>query len=287
MDENSKPVSGNNRNEDREMVQLAEELRRFAYQNGMAADKTNPFFNRVQDLAAGEEKGGNLELMLHRAAAAQLAQYPELHNDGSAIGFQEDRESHLALQSLPLNERMAAVLYLVNGRELSFAAQALHLDERELLELADSAKHKLAEKLSVEDQQELVQRLQFLEKSIKRIKFSEREAPIQETLGADEQRIEQVPKVKRPAIWLVAASIALLAAVVGSSFFFDSFRLPAASEASEGQLTQEMANEMEQQYAETRENAKQRLGLGEGEFAEFAYVADADQEKTSYLAAAT
>ncbi|XKF85832.1 hypothetical protein LG289_06680 [Planococcus rifietoensis] len=279
MDENSKPVSGNNRNEDREMVQLAEELRRFAYQNGMAADKTNPFFNRVQDLAAGEEKGGNLELMLHRAAAAQLAQYPELHNDGSAIGFQEDRESHLALQSLPLNERMAAVLYLVNGRELSFAAQALHLDERELLELADSAKHKLAEKLSVEDQQELVQRLQFLEKSIKRIKFSEREAPIQETLGADEQRIEQVPKVKRPAIWLVAASIALLAAVVGSSFFFDSFRLPAASEASEGQLTQEMANEMEQQYAETRENAKQRLGLGEGEFAEFAYVADADQEK--------
>lgn len=88
-----------------------------------------------------------------------------------------------------------------------------------------------------------------------------------------------MPKLKKPAIWLVAASISLLAAVVGASFFFDTFRLPAASEASEGQLTQEMADEMEQQYAETREDAKQRLGMEEGQFAEFAYVDDADEEK--------
>ncbi|MEZ0480120.1 hypothetical protein [Planococcus sp. SSTMD024] len=261
------------------MNQLAEELRRFAYQNGMAADKTNSFFKRVQDHADSEGKSGNRELRLYRAAASELARNPALHNDGSAIGFQEDRESHLALQSLPLSERMAVVLYLVNGYELSFAAQVLHIDERELMELIDSAKHKLAEKLSIEDPQELTQRLQFLEKSIKRIKLPDREAPIEENASADERQKEPVQKVKKPAIWLVAASIALLAGVVGSSFFFDSFRLPAASEASEGQLTQEMADETEQQYAEVRENAKQRLGLEEGEFAEFAYVADADQAK--------
>ncbi|MDS8771831.1 hypothetical protein RLL94_00490, partial [Streptococcus pneumoniae] len=77
----------------------------------------------------------------------------------------------------------------------------------------------------------------------------ENEAPIDESPVADELPQEPIPKVKKPAIWLVAASIALLAGVVGSSFFFDSFRLPTASEASEGQLTQEMADEMEQQYA--------------------------------------
>lgn len=40
-----------------------------------------------------------------------------------------------------------------------------------------------------------------------------------------------------------------------------------------------MADEMEQQYAEARENSKQRLGMEEGQFAEFAYVAGADEEK--------
>lgn len=279
MDKNSNPASGNNRSEDREMAQLEEELRRFAYQNGMAADQTDALFNRILAIAAGEVAAGNLELELHRAAAAQLAHSPALHNDGSAIGFREDRESHLALQSLPLNERMAAVLYLVNGRESSFAAQALGIDERELVELAGRARRKLAEKLSIEDHRELMQRLQFLEKSIKRIKLPDREAPMEESPAAGVQRKEQAPKVKKPAIWLVAASLALLAGVVGASFFFDSFRLPPASEASEGQLTQEMAKEMETQYVETRESAKQRLGLEEEEFAEFDYVASADREK--------
>ncbi|MDE4083995.1 hypothetical protein PO902_02825 [Planococcus maritimus] len=279
MDKNSKPVSENNRNKDREMIQLTEELRRFAYQNGMAADKINSFFKHVQD--RDDQQGGsvNRELRLYRAAAAELSRDPAVHNDGSAIGFQEDRESHLALQSLPLNERMAAVLYLVNGYASSFTAQVLQLDERKLMELIDNAKQKIAERLSIEDPQELTQRMQFLEKSIKRIKLPENEAPIDESPAADELPQEPIPKVKKPAIWLVVASIALLAGVVGSSFFFDSFRLPTASEASEGQLTQEMADEMEQQYAETRENAKQNLDMEEGQFAEFAYVAGADEEK--------
>lgn len=279
MDENRNPVSRNSRNEEREMAQLAEELRRFAYQIGMAADQTNSFFNRIEVIAIGEEAGGELEFKLHRAAAAELAQCPALHNEGSLIGFQEDRVIHMALQSLPLNERMAAVLHLVNKRDLPFTAQALQLDEQELLDLAGSAKRKLAEKLSVQDQQELEQRLEFLGKSTKRIKLPDREESIEEPPLDAEPPKEQAPKAKKPAIWLVAASIALLAGVVGSSFFFDSFRLPSASEASEGQLTQEMADEMEQQYIETRENAKQRLRLEEGEFEEFAYVADADQEK--------
>lgn len=279
MDENSKPVSENNRNKDQKMIQLADELRRFAYQNGMAADQTNSFFKRVQNHADQQEGSVNRVLRLYRAAAAELARDPAVQNDGSAIGFPEDRESHLALQSLPLNERMAAVLYLVNGHASSFAAQVLQLDERKLMELIDNAKQKIAERLSVEDPQELTQRMQFLEKSIKRIKLPENEAPIDESPVADELPQEPIPKVKKPAIWLVAASIALLAGVVGSSFFFDSFRLPTASEASEGQLTQEMADEIEQQYAEARENSKQRLGMEEGQFAEFAYVAGADEEK--------
>lgn len=279
MGENSNPVIGNARNEGLEMVHLAEELRRFAYQNGMAANRTDSFFHRIQAMSDQEDATANLQSRLYRAAASELARNPTLHNDGSLIGFQEDRESHLALQSLPLNERMAAVLYLVNGYASSFAAQVLQLEERKLMELIDNANQKLAERLSIEDPQELTQRMQFLEKSIKRIKLPENEAPTDESPAADELPQEPIPKVKKPAIWLIVASIALLAGVVGSSFFFDSFRLPTVSEASEGQLTQEMADEMEQQYAEARENAKQRLGMEEGEFAAFAYVADADEEK--------
>lgn len=223
MDENSKPVSENNRNKDQKMIQLADELRRFAYQNGMAADQTNSFFKRVQNHADQQEGSVNRELRLYRAAAAELARDPAVQNDGSAIGFPEDRESHFALQSLPLNERMAAVLYLVNGHASSFAAQVLQLDERKLMELIDNAKQKIAERLSVEDPQELTQRMQFLEKSIKRIKLPENEALIDESPVADELPQEPIPKVKKPAIWLVAASIALLAGVVGSSFSSTAF----------------------------------------------------------------
>ncbi|ALS74470.1 hypothetical protein AUC31_04090 [Planococcus rifietoensis] len=279
MDENSNPVSGNSRNDERDMAQLIEALRRFAYQNGMAAEQTDVFTRQVQERVVKTDITGDQEINLYRAAAAQLAQFPDLQNDGNLIGFQEDRESHLALQSLPVNKRMAAVLHLVNGHKISFASRVLQLEEQEMLGYIDSAKSELAKKLAIEDQQELTQRLEFLAKSIKRVKLPDREAPIEESPVIDEQQKEQVPKVKKPAIWLVAASIALLAGVVGASFFFDSFRLPSASEASEGQLTQEMADEMEQQYEETRENAKQRLGVEEGQFAEFTFVANADQEK--------
>lgn len=261
------------------MAQLIEELRRFAYQNGMAAEQTDIFTRQVQERAGKMDTKDDPKLKLYRAAAKQLAQFPDLQNDGSLIGFQEDRESHLALQSLPVNKRMAVVLHLVNGLEISFASRALQLEEQEMLGYIDSAKSELAKTLAIEDQQELTKRLEFLDKSIKRVKLPDREAPIEESPAADELQKEQAPKVKKPAIWLVAASIALLAGVVGASFFFDSFRLPSASEASEGQLTQEMADEMEQQYEETRENAKQRLGAEEKQFAEFTFVANADQEK--------
>lgn len=279
MHKNSNPLSGNRRNEEHGMAQLAEEIRRFAYQNGMADGVTSSFFEHVQERAGKQEASADVELELYRAAAALLAQCPDLQNDGTLIGFQEDRETHMALQSLPFNERMVAVLYLVNGHELPFVARVLQWDERELLELAGSAKRKLAEKLSLEGDQETMQRLEFLEKSMKRIKLPDRETPIEERSVADEQQEERAPKVKKSAFWLVAASIVLLAGVVGTSLFFDSFRLPSASEASEGQLTQERANEMERHYEETRGNVTQRLGMEEAQFAEFDFVAAADREK--------
>ncbi|WP_217341237.1 hypothetical protein [Planococcus sp. CP5-4_UN] len=260
------------------MMRLADKLRRFAYQNGMSADHTNAFIQNLWESAGKSYAADDKELYLYCAAAAQLAQFPDLQNDGSLIGFQEDRESHFALQSLPLNQRIAAVLYLVNGRNASFAAQVLQLDEPEILGLVDSAKSELAEKLAIADQQELLQRLEFLEKSIKRVKLPDGEVLMEDHISPAEAPHRQVPAVKKPATWIVAAAIALLAGVVGASFFFDSFRLPSAAEASEGQLTQEMAEEMEQQYEETRENAKQRLGLEEEEFVEFAYVAKADEK---------
>ncbi|ANU16764.1 hypothetical protein BBI11_06805 [Planococcus maritimus] len=275
MDENNNPVSGTNE----PTTQLAEELRRFAYQNGMSADRTNAFIQNVWESVGNLDAADDTELYFYRAAAEQLAQFPDLQNDGSLIGFQEDRESHFALQSLPFNQRIATVLYLVNGRNLSFAAQVLQLNEPEMLSYIDSAKSELAMKLAVADQQELLQRLEFLEKSIKRLKLPDREMLMEDHISPAEAPQPQVPTAKKPAIWIVAAAIAMLAGVVGASFFFDSFRLPSASEATAGQLTQEMAEEMEQQYEETRENAKQRLGLEEEEFVEFAYVADADEEK--------
>lgn len=275
MDENNNPVSGTNE----PTTQLAEELRRFAYQNGMSADRTNAFIQNIWESVGNLDAADDTELYFYRAAAEQLAQFPDLQNDGSLIGFQEDRESHFALQSLPFNQRIATVLYLVNGRNLSFAAQVLQLNEPEMLSYIDSAKSELAMKLAVADQQELLQRLEFLEKSIKRLKLPDREVLMEDHISPAEAPQPQVPTAKKPAIWIVAAAIAMLAGVVGASFFFDSFRLPSASEATAGQLTQEMAEEMEQQYEETRENAKQRLGLEEEEFVEFAYVADADEEK--------
>ena len=275
MDKNNNPISETNER----MTQLAEELRRFAYQNGMAADETDAFVGQVQKRAGDIDTADDLEINLYRTAAAQLAQVPDLQNDGSLIGFQEDRESLFALQSLPIDQRMAVILYLVNSHSLSFVAQALQRDEQETLVYIDSAKNDLAKKLDIENQQELEQRLRFLEKSIKRIKLPDRAVLMEENISPAEAPQTQVPIVKKPATWVVAAAIALLAGVVGASFFFDSFRLPSASEAAEGQLTQEMAEEMEQQYEETRENAKQRLGLEEDEFTEFAYIADADEEK--------
>ncbi|QMT18531.1 hypothetical protein H1Q58_05970 [Planococcus maritimus] len=275
MDENNNPVSGTNE----PTTQLAEELRRFAYQNGMSAERTDAFIQNVWESVGNLDAADDTELYFYRAAAEQLAQFPDLQNDGSLIGFQEDRESHFALQSLPFNQRIATVLYLVNGRNLSFAAQVLQLNEPEMLSYIDSAKSELAMKLAVADQQELLQRLEFLEKSIKRLKLPDREVLMEDHISPAEAPQPQVPAAKKPAIWIVAAAIAMLAGVVGASFFFDSFRLPSASEATAGQLTQEMAEEMEQQYEETRENAKQRLGLEEEEFVEFAYVAGADEEK--------
>ncbi|MBT2583629.1 hypothetical protein J7E21_12750 [Planococcus sp. ISL-109] len=257
-----------------------EGLWRFGYQNGLADQDSSVFLHQiVERLKTQVPPGDGAALTLYQEAAAELSSHIGEPNDGALLGFQEDRDTHQAIQELPQRQRMLVVLHLVNGKSFPVAARILELDEQMAVELVETAHEKLLIKLALTDAQELTQRLEFLAKSYTRIKLPSLNMPA-EPVAADVQKPpHKEQKVKKPVIWLVGASLALLAVMVGASFFIDTFRLPSDGQAQEGQLTTEMAEDMEQQYVDTREAAKQRLGLTEDEYSSFQYVSAADRQK--------
>ncbi|MDN5710336.1 MAG: hypothetical protein L0G95_12915, partial [Planococcus sp. (in: firmicutes)] len=257
----------------------AQELKRFGYQSGLKESQTNAFLGNVLDRFGQSEPGGRKEIVLYQAVVAEMAQRKGLNNDGALLGFQEDRDTHMALQELPLQERMLACLYLVDGRTLSFVAEVLQIDEQLAKALAKKAQNALCEKLALNDVEELEVRLEFLAKSYKRLKLPDWEMSAEPVETVSEKHTSSDQQVKKPVIWVVGASLVLLAAMIAGSFFIDNFRLPAAEQAEEGQLTREQAKEMEQLYEATRAEAQERLGLDDGQYASFDYVAAADERK--------
>lgn len=266
--------------EQQDMIKLAqiEELQRFGYQNGIAEDNLGGFLRRTMERASIRGPLGESQMALLQAAAKEVIQYTGEMNDGTLLGFQEDCNVHKAIQGLAQPQRMLVLLHFVNGQTMQATAQILELDEQEAGELVDTARIKLSGELQLQNQQELDQRLEFAAKSYKRIKL-----PSLEPISPIEAAVHQAPphkhKITKPIIWLVAACVALLAVMIGASFFIDSFRLPAMNQAQEGQLTREMAEDMEQQYVDTRQAAKQRLGLTEADYSQFQYVSAADRQK--------
>lgn len=266
--------------EQKDMIKQAqiEELQRFGYQNGVAEDNLGSFLRRTMERVKIRGPLDESQIDPLQAAAKEVIRYTGEINDGTLLGFQEDRNIHKAIQGLAQPQRILVLLHLVNGKTLHETTQILELDEQEAAELVDTARIKLRSELQLKDQQQLDQRLEFAAKSYKRIKLPSL-APIATFEAAIHQATPQKHKLNKPVIWLVAASVALLAVMVGASFFIDSFRLPSMNQAQEGQLTRELAEDMEQQYTDTRQAAKQRLGLSEGAYSQFQYVSAADRQK--------
>lgn len=266
--------------EQQDMIKQAqiEEMQRFGYQNGIAEDNLSDFLHRTMQRLNVQGPPNEAQIGRFQAAAKEVIQYTGELNDGALLGFQEDRNVHKALQGLAQPQRMLIVLCLVNGKTLHIAARILELDEQGAGELLKTARLKLRSELQLKDQQELDQHLEFAAKSYKRMKLPGLE-PIAPIEAAVHQATPQKHKISKPVIWLVAACVALLGVIVSASFFIDSFRLPAMNQAQEGQLTREMVADMEQQYVDTRQSAKQRLGLTEDEYSQFQYVSAADRQK--------
>lgn len=260
-------------------IASSQELRRFGYQNGLKETHMSALLYDVLQRLEQLDPAGDAEVLLYQATIAELTQRGDLHNDGALLGFQEDRDTHLALQKLPLQQRMLVGLHLLMERNLSFAVEVLQLDEQAARELLETALTALFQQLKLKDLPELELRLNFLSKSYKRLKLPEWELPaasVEDTLPSHpaEER-----KVKKSVILVAGTSLVLFAALIAGSFFLDSFRLPSISQAEEGQLTSERAEELEELYANTRADAKDRLELDEEQFSAFDYVAAADQQK--------
>lgn len=269
-------------------------IARLAYQAGIPKEKIrkfqleviNVFSNRIETIDShnAENKiiGSAVQLMKKGQTDAN-----ENSSDPS-LKFEEDEETHKAIQQLPLPERLALILFQFHGKNTQDIGAIVGNSEASVETTIETAMDELRKNLSVATAGDVQKRLDLLAKSYSRVVFPEEEEISPEEMTAAEEPVEErgktekAPVNKKTFATLAGASL-FLSAVIGASFLFNDqpaeTQQTAAEEENPTTVTKGMVKNWEAEYEEIRASAPESLGLSAETFEQLEYVRKADALK--------
>ncbi len=264
-------------------LDLLERVMRFGYQNGVPASKMKSYQLVVSENISTAAFEKDSAISLYRAAISNLSSFMiEGEVEEELFRFPEDLETHQAILSLPVMERLVLTLHYLQQQAVQSISGILEKPISEVQNRLTASLDFLQLELGVQSVSAVEKRLEFASKSYGRIKFYLDE---EEELAVEEEIARTVPKHKpvsgRNKVLLATAGL-FLAGVLGTSFAIDSAKpdlpLTAAEAADKDQLTIEMLDAWKKQYDDIRESSPERLGIDADTYNQLEYVKKADQQ---------
>ncbi|WP_282021105.1 RNA polymerase sigma factor [Planomicrobium okeanokoites] len=276
---------------------FAPAIAQFAYQAGIAEENMSyfrlqvlkDFSNNIKAIEANNADNKIYESAFRILKDEQLAQ-TERSNE-LALKFEEDKETHKAIQEISLIEKLALILFQFHGKDYHDVAEILGLSESSADSAISEAQTELKKSLIIESDGDVQKRLDLLAKSYSRVQFTEmdeiipEEVIVAEELPAEVKREEKTSVNKKTLATLAGISL-FLSTVIGASFLFNEqpaeTQQSAAEEENPTTVTKAMVQKWEAEYEEIRTAAPESLGLSMETFEQLEYVkkADALKERT-------
>lgn len=270
---------------------------RLAYQAGIPKDEVGRFKLEVMRKISntlGTVDGQNAENSILQCAVRVLKKerMDELVKGvDESIKFEEDLETHKAIQNLPFSDRLVFLLLYFHRKDTAEAGDILDQPAGTVEVTADRAISEMRRQLASGSEAVMQKRLDLLAKSYNRIQFpEEKNHLIEEIIAADEAEDKtaptEKPSVNRKTFAILAGASLFMSAVIGASFLFNEQPPNNSQNATEEENPTSVSNEMvdnwEAEYDEIRASAPERLGLPVETFEQLEFVrkADALNERT-------
>ncbi|MDN7247202.1 RNA polymerase sigma factor [Planococcus shenhongbingii] len=263
---------------------------RFGFQNGIPLAAASAYqgevFRKIYTLLS-DIQPEEAEKRLWQTAIKLLTGYREKTAESmetEALRFEEDKETHEAIQGMDEQQRIPFLLVNFYGKSLWEVSGILGKPEQQIHESVIQAKAFLTHRLALQNDVQIEKRLEFIEKSYARIPFSLSESDFSTNEQQEEIQIDAMDAdgkrtaAKRSTVLLAVAGIAM-AGVVGASFLFDdpnpNINSPASVEADET-VTAKMVEEWRAEFNDIRASSPARLGVDPEVYEQFAFVKEAD-----------
>ncbi|QHJ71789.1 sigma-70 family RNA polymerase sigma factor [Planococcus halotolerans] len=272
-------------------------IARFAYQAGIPKEEIRGFqLEVIKDIGSNLEtiEGHNTENKIIESAVRLLknGKTDSINkNDEASFKFEEDEETHQAIQKLPQTEKLALILFQFHGKNQEDVSAIMGNFEASVDSALEAAIRDLEKNLVVEGKGDVQKRLDLLAKSYNRVEFTEENDIVPEEVSPSEEPAAEVRKegkapVNKKTLATLAGASLFLSAVIGASFLFNDqpaeTQQTAAEEENPTTVTKAMVKKWEAEYEEIRAAAPDSLGLSEETFEQLEYVkkADALKERT-------
>ena len=274
-----------------------EMIARLAYQSGIPKDEIGSFkLQVIKEISRSLETVDVINAenrVMENAVRVLKKELPDSiknQNDAS-IKFEEDQETHRAIQKLRVSERLAFLLVHFHSKNPEDAGEILQEPAAVVETLIEDAIENIREYLDILSEGDVQKRLDLLAKSYSRIQFPDEESGLVEAMDAVDEPDEEMETgdkapVNRRTFAILAGASLFLSAVVGASFLFNDQpadkQQTAAEEENPTTVTTQMVKNWQAEYEEIRRSAPERLGLPAETFEQLEYVRKADvlEERT-------
>lgn len=267
-------------------------IAQFGFQNGIPAALSGSYqlavFQALYKVLPGI-KPNEADTKLWQAAINKLHAFNKETGDTETevLRFEEDRETHAAIQALSEQQRIVLALVSFIKKNAEEAAWITEQTEQQINDQLAAAKAELIRSLGMEGEAQTEKRLEFAAKSYARLSLP---FPEDELFSVEEQGEDlaaggkspvNIKADKRTLVLLVAAGI-FISGVIGASFLLNdpNPNITSSTEAAAAEtITQDMVEAWQAEYDGIRKSSPERLGIDPKTFEEFAYVKEADAAK--------
>ncbi|WKA52222.1 hypothetical protein QWY22_06485 [Planococcus liqunii] len=276
--------------------QCQAKIGQFGFQNGVSPNRSGKYqlavFQEFYQVLPGL-KPNEADNRLWQTAISKLAAFNEKTKDAEidVLRFEEDLETHAAIQALAEPQRVALALVSFIKKSSEEAAWITEKTEQQINDQLAAAKAELTRALGMEKEDQTEKRLEFVAKSYARISLP---FPEEELFSFEEQREELLALGKSPATnkagkrtaVLLAAAGLFISGVIGASFLLNdpNPNIASSTEAASAEtITKEMVKNWQAEYDAIRQSSPERLGIDSKTYEKFAYVKEADAAKKRVL----
>lgn len=262
---------------------------RFGYQNGVPSDRL-ALYQEAAYRAFGKQLSEieieQAEMTLYEQAIVLLNEYSEEQpavETEKLLRFEEDLETHHAIQQLPNKRRVIFTLFYFHQKNKE---ELIFLTGRASEEIDDElaiAVESVTTALHLESNGQTEKRIEFVGKSYSRIQTSVQEeellndVPEVEPEHSKKTTVRNSSPNKKMAALLVTAGL-FLTGVIGASFVLndENPKVTASADQDGEKITRELIEDWRAQYKEVRKTAPERMGIQQEVFEQFGYVKETD-----------